>query len=55
MIGIPSFPSLWIHVFKYFNKANVKSNAPLKTSRKIRATVPVANAGVPFMPKTAKS
>ena len=37
------------------NKANLKANAALKAVRKLRVTVPVSAAGVPFMPKTAKS
>lgn len=35
--------------------ANLKKTCPLMLQRKIRATVPVSGAGVPFMPKTARS
>lgn len=35
--------------------ANIKEQSPLVSTRKLKYTVPMANTGVPFMPKTAKS
>lgn len=55
MHGILLLKKLWINVKFLFYLANIKSVSPLKITRKIRAVVPVANSGVPFMPKTAKS
>lgn len=51
----PWFAIAYKHMYLLYNKANIKSPSPLKTVRKIRATVPVANSGIPFMPKTTKS
>ena len=36
-------------------EGNIKVNTPLSFNRKINCMVPVANTGVPFMPKQAKS
>jgi hypothetical protein len=51
----PRFTITNKHMYLFYNKANIKSQSPLKTIRKILATVPVANSGIPFMPKTTKS
>lgn len=42
-------------MYKVLNLANIKDNSPLKSTRKLNYTVPLANTGVPFMPKTAKA
>lgn len=34
---------------------NLKNESALKATRKCQAVVPLANSGVPFMPKTAQS
>lgn len=52
-----SFSSKQFSQFMYilFNLANIKTTTPLSFTRKITCLVPIANTGVPFMPKQAKS
>jgi hypothetical protein len=37
------------------NPTDIKDTTPISFTRKIVCLVPIANSGVPFMPKQAKS
>lgn len=43
------------NILEYLNLNNIKFNTPLKIQRKLAAMVPISAAGVPFMPKAARS
>ena len=53
---VPSQPTEFLNsgIF-FFYTANIKDSIPVSFTRKINCVVPVANSGVPFIPKQAKS
>jgi hypothetical protein len=55
IIFVLIFYNTWTLVKNKFIIGNIKRTTPLKIERKLNAMVPISAAGVPFMPKAARS